>query len=113
MEKQRHLPAQLGLAAALTAIVIVLSLARPGFLTVANFVNLLRQISINGILAVGVTYVLLTGGVDLSLGSIVALSGVLAASFAHPDQWPVVVPVAVGVLAGAVCGALNGLVVTQ
>ena len=44
-----------------------------------NLINLLRQISINGILAVGVTYVLLTGGVDLSLGSLVALTGVVAA----------------------------------
>jgi ribose/xylose/arabinose/galactoside ABC-type transport system permease subunit len=72
-----------------------------------------RQISINGILAVGVTYVLLTGGVDLSLGSLVALTGVVAACFAHPDQYPVVVPVALGVLTGAVCGAANGLVITR
>jgi inositol transport system permease protein len=105
-------PAQLGLAIALAVLMTSLSIARPGFLTVANLVNLLRQISINGILAVGVTYVLLTGGVDLSLGSVVALTGVVAASFAHPGEHTLLVPVLMGVLAGAVCGAANGLMVT-
>jgi len=106
-------PAQLGLALALVALMGALSLERPNFLTVANLVNLVRQISINGILAVGVTFVLLTGGVDLSLGSVVALTGVIAASFAHPGQATVLAPLAMGILAGACCGAANGLVVTR
>ncbi|MCX6876683.1 MAG: ABC transporter permease [Verrucomicrobia bacterium] len=101
-----------GLAIALVAIGAVLSFAHPGFLTVPNLLNVARQISINGILAVGVTLVLLTGGVDLSLGSVVALAGVVAASLAHPGQYPVAVPVALGVAAGALCGATNGLLVT-
>ena len=82
-----------GLAIALIVISVALSFAMPNFLTVSNLINVVRQISINGILAVGVTYVLLTGGVDLSLGSLVALTGVVAACFAHPKQYPVVVPV--------------------
>ena len=65
---------RLGLPLALFAISMVLFATRPGFLTVPNLVNLVRQISISGILAVGVTFVLLTGGVDLSLGSLVALT---------------------------------------
>jgi len=101
-----------GLVAALILLFTALSILRPGFLTVSNGINLVRQISINGILAVGVTFVLLTGGVDLSLGSLVALTGVAAASFAHPAQFPVIVPVAIGVFAGAACGALNGVVIT-
>jgi inositol transport system permease protein len=104
---------QLGLVIALAAIAVALSLARPTFLTLPNLVNLLRQISINGILAVGVTYVLLTGGVDLSLGSLVALAGVTAAFFAHPEQYPVAVPVLAGVLTGAGCGAVNGFLVAR
>jgi ribose/xylose/arabinose/galactoside ABC-type transport system permease subunit len=103
----------LGLVVALIFLFIALSIARPNFLTVSNGINLVRQISINGILAVGVTFVLLTGGVDLSLGSLVALTGVAAASFAHPGQFPVIIPVLIGVLAGAACGALNGVVVTR
>jgi inositol transport system permease protein len=101
---KRALPAKLGLIAAMAAIFIAISIARPSFLTVGNLLNLLRQISINGILAVGVTYVLLTGGVDLSLGSVVALAGVVAAGFAHPAAYPVIVPVAIGIATGAVCG---------
>ena len=111
--KNKSWPASLGLSIALAALIAGLSIARPTFLNVTNLVNLVRQVSINGILAVGVTYVLLTGGVDLSLGSVVALSGVAAASLAHPGHYPVVVPVAFGILTGAVCGALNGVVVAH
>ncbi|HEV2447477.1 MAG TPA: ribose ABC transporter permease, partial [Candidatus Sulfopaludibacter sp.] len=110
---RRPWPAQLSLAIALAILMACLALARPTFLNVENLLNLLRQISINGILAVGVTYVLLTGGVDLSLGSVVALSGVIAAEFAHPGPHAVLAPVTMGILAGAACGALNGLVVTR
>ena len=102
-----------GLLLALLIIGGGLALYQPQFLTVANLLNVARQISINGILAVGVTYVLLTGGVDLSLGSLVALTGVVAATFAHPGDWPVLVPVAAGILTGAAAGAANGLVITQ
>lgn len=105
--------ARFGLVIALVMICIGLALAKPVFLTPGNLINVVRQISINGILAVGVTYVLLTGGVDLSLGSLVALTGVVAATCAHPGQWPVIVPVGMGVLAGMGCGAVNGLVVTK
>jgi ribose/xylose/arabinose/galactoside ABC-type transport system permease subunit len=107
-----NLRSGVGLVAALILLFIALSILRPGFLTVSNLINLVRQISINGILAVGVTFVLLTGGVDLSLGSLVALTGVAAASFAHPGQFPVIVPVAIGLLAGAACGVVNGVVIT-
>jgi len=105
--------ARYGLVLALLSIGVILSVAKPQFLTVGNLVNVVRQISINGILAVGVTYVLLTGGVDLSLGSLVALTGVVAACFAHPGEYPVAVPVLMGVLAGMVCGAANGVVITR
>jgi len=102
-----------GLAIALVVISLALSFAKPNFLTVPNLINVMRQISINGILAVGVTYVLLTGGVDLSLGSLVAVSGVVAATLAHPNQHSLALPVMLGVMTGAACGAVNGLVVTR
>ncbi|MGO8751929.1 MAG: ABC transporter permease [Thermoguttaceae bacterium] len=106
-------PRQIGLVVAMAAIIVGLSIAKPAFLSFANGINVGRQISINGILAVGGTYVLLTGGVDLSLGSLVALTGVVAACFAHPGQYPVIVPVLMGILAGAACGVVNGLIVTK
>ncbi len=107
------LKSRLSLVIALVVIAAALAAVRPVFLTVPNLVNLIRQISINGILAVGVTYVLLTGGVDLSLGSLVALAGVAAASFAHPGETPVAVPVLIGIATGAACGAINGVVITR
>jgi ribose/xylose/arabinose/galactoside ABC-type transport system permease subunit len=101
-----------GLLIALVLVGTVISCAKPNFLTVSNLVNVIRQISINGILAVGVTSVLLTGGVDLSLGSLVALTGVVAATVGG-SRYPVVVPVLAGVLTGAACGVVNGVVVTK
>lgn len=91
----------------------ILAALSPPFLTSDNLLNVARQISLNGILAVGVTYVLLTGGVDLSLGSVVALAGVVAASFAHPGDWPVVIPILAGILAGVICGGVNGVIITR
>jgi inositol transport system permease protein len=108
----RRLLERFGIVIALLLIGAILTAATPTFLTTANFINVARQISINGILAVGVTFVLLTGGVDLSLGSVAALAGVIAAMFAHPGDYWVVVPVLMGILAGTACGAINGLVVT-
>jgi len=102
-----------GIVIALVLICSALSFFSPHFLTWPNLVTVARQISLNGILAVGVTFVLLTGGVDLSLGSLVALTGVVAASFAHPGDYPLVVPIFIGILAGMTCGAANGVVVTK
>jgi len=101
-----------GLVIALLITATVLTILRPHFLNWENLVNVVRQISVTGMLAVGVTFVLLTGGVDLSLGSVVALAGVMAAHCAHPGQFPLVVPLAVGIAVGAACGAVNGGVVT-
>lgn len=102
-----------GLVAALLVLGGMLAMLTPNFASVQNLKIVLRQISINGILAVGVTYVLLTGGVDLSLGSVVALAGVVAAGFAHPGDYPVAVPVLLGVMTGMACGYVNGVVVTR
>lgn len=105
--------ARYGLVIALLIIGGALAIRLPTFFTSTNLLIVARQISINGILAVGVTFVLLTGGVDLSLGSVVALAGVVAAGFAHPGDWPLVMPVAMGILAGTLCGGANGLLVTK
>jgi inositol transport system permease protein len=109
----RNLLHRFGLLLVILFVGIALSLLTDTFLSVANFTNVARQISINGILAVGVTFVLLTAGVDLSLGSVVALSGVACATFAHPGDHSVFVPIAVGLLTGAACGLVNGVLVTR
>ena len=109
----RNLLHRFGLLLVILLVGLALSLSTDTFLSVANFTNVARQVSINGILAVGVTFVLLTAGVDLSLGSVVALSGVACATFAHPGEHGVLIPIAVGLLTGAACGLVNGVLVTR
>ena len=101
-----------GILIALLVICIILSVATPYFFTVQNLVIILRQVSVNGILAIGVTFVIIAGGIDLSLGSVVALTGVAAASFAHPGGYPLIVPLLIGLLTGALVGVINGLTIT-
>jgi len=101
-----------GILIALLVICIILSIATPYFFTVQNLVIVLRQVSVNGILAIGVTFVIIAGGIDLSLGSVVALTGVAAASFAHTGAYPLIVPLLIGLLTGALVGVINGLTIT-
>ena len=101
-----------GIFIALIVICIMLSIATPYFFTTQNIIIVLRQVSINGILAIGVTFVIIAGGIDLSLGSVLALTGVVAASFAHPGTYALVVPVMLGILTGVIIGAINGLTIT-
>lgn len=102
-----------GIYLAFVCLCILLSLMTSNFLTLQNAVIILRQISINGILAIGVTFVIIAGGIDLSLGSVVALTGVVAASFAHPNSYPLIVPLSISILTGLLIGAINGLTITK
>ncbi|MCI9440797.1 MAG: ABC transporter permease [Ruminococcus sp.] len=102
-----------GILIVLMAMVILLSIFLDSFLTASNILNILKQIACLGILACGVCKVIIVGGLDLSVGSIVSLSSVLAASCAHPDSYPVIVPVLVGVGTGFLCGAANGIFVAK
>lgn len=80
------------------------------FLTVDNFSNVLRQISVNAIIAVGMTMVILTGGIDLSVGSVMALS-MTAAAGAMLAGCPPALAVAIALGTGLICGAVNGVLV--
>ncbi|WP_320129708.1 ABC transporter permease [uncultured Sphaerochaeta sp.] len=105
--------ARYGIWLALLALIIILSIASPVFFTVKNFLNVFRQISITSVLAIGVTFVILTGGIDLSLGSIVAIAGVSAASFAHPGKFPLIVSISAGIGIGIVFGLFIGVLVSK
>ena len=83
----------------------------PHFLTVSNLLNIAQQTSINAIVAAGMTFVIISGGIDLSVGSIVALSGVALGSLLQAGQ-PAAVAVIGAVTAGIACGLLNGLLVS-
>jgi ribose/xylose/arabinose/galactoside ABC-type transport system permease subunit len=105
--------AKYGIYLALFVLCAVLSIISPAFLSAENLLNVLRQVSINGMIAVGMTFVIITGGIDLSVGSVMALSAVVATSLAHPNTYPVIVPVLVGLLVGLLCGGINGLLIAR
>lgn len=104
---------QYGIFVAFMVICLILSFVAPQFLTISNWTIIITQVSINALLAFGVTFVIITGGIDLSLGSIVAVTGIVAASLAHPDTYPVIMPILMGLFSGLLMGAFNGFVITQ
>lgn len=100
---------ELGILLVFLLLLAVLMILSPNaFARPANFINILKQASINGILAMGMMFVIVSGGIDLSVGSIVALAGVIAASLAHPGEYPLIVPILASAFIGTVIGFLNG-----
>ncbi|HLK95411.1 MAG TPA: ABC transporter permease [Nocardioidaceae bacterium] len=100
---------RVGIALVLLLLIVLMAVLAPNFLTVDNALNVARAVSINAILAAGLTLIILTGGIDLSVGSIVAVSGVGAVllwSSGTPTPLAVLGGVAIGALAGMVNGAL-------
>ena len=110
-----------GILIALLLICIFLSFASEYFLTTRNIINVLRQVSINGILAIGMTFVILMRGIDLSVGSLVALTGVVSASLATTSTtamvpggpYPVALALLAGLGVGAACGLFSGVAVAR
>jgi ribose transport system permease protein len=102
---------QFGTLLGLLALCAVLWALSPHFLTVSNILNIAQQTSINAIVAVGMTFVILSGGIDLSVGSIVALSGVALGTLLQGGQ-PLPVAVTAALAVGIGCGLLNGALVS-
>ena len=100
----------LGILLVFALVVVALMAVSPqAFARPTNLINVMKQASINGVLAMGMMFVIISGGIDLSVGSIVALAGVIAASLAHPGEHPLVLAMVAPIAAGAVVGALNGV----
>ncbi|MFC0528994.1 ABC transporter permease [Phytohabitans kaempferiae] len=96
-----------GLPIVFLLVVVYLSISAENFLTVTNLVNVVRQSSMVGFLALGLTFVMITAGIDLSVGSIVGLSGVVAATMAPGDGAAFLLPILLGLAIGALVGAIN------
>jgi inositol transport system permease protein len=100
------------------AMFITMTFLTDAFLQPRNLVNVVRQISVVGLIAIGVTMVIITTGIDLSSGSVLALAAVFAASLAQQPDWhdakypglvvPVIVPIVADLAVGLLCGAING-----
>lgn len=115
--KLRFLPTGSGLhklSALLTLLLLILafSFASPAFFSVNNGLTVLLQTSVIGLLAIGMTLVIITGGIDLSVGSVLALSGVVT-GLTIKAGIPVMPAMVLGIIAGACCGFINGLVITK
>ncbi len=120
-ENRSTLIQEYGIFLAFLLLAVILSVSNPYFLTPGNISNVLLQTSINGVLAIGMTFVILTRGIDLSVGSVVALAGMVSASFATTSAtagiagapYPFVLALAIGILVGVACGTLVGIIVSR
>ena len=108
----RYVLRSYGILISFIVICIVMTILSPVFLTVTNVLNVIRQSSIYGIMAIGMTFVILTGGIDLSVGSILAISGAIAAGSLKGGVG--FLPVLLLTLAvGVGCGLANGVLITM
>ncbi len=101
-----------GMVVAFLLLMAVLSFLSSSFLTVSNLLNIARQVSINAIIAAGLTFVILTGGIDLSVGSVLAISGAIIAGLLSAGR-PLPVGIVGGLAVGAVVGLVNGVIIAK
>jgi ribose transport system permease protein len=101
---------RVGILVVLIALVAFMALMAPNFNSVDNLLNIARSISINAILAAGMTFVILTAGIDLSVGSILAVSGVASVIVAMAGV-PAPLAILIGIVAGAAAGLINGVLI--
>lgn len=103
----------IGIICVLFIISVVLSFMTKNFLTYDNIMSVLRQISNNVYIALGMTLVIILGGIDLSVGSIVALTGTLTVGLIVNGEMPIILAIVFGILTGTICGLVNGFVVAK
>ncbi|MBB5755172.1 ABC transporter permease [Prosthecomicrobium pneumaticum] len=109
----RGLVSRLGLLLVILIFIVVMTFVSPVFLTLANFKNLFIQSTILAVLALGQTYVIMTRGIDLSIGGTMALSSALAIGLSVYSGVPAPLALLVGLGVGALIGTINGFAVTQ
>ncbi|MGV9769443.1 ABC transporter permease [Microbacterium sp. NPDC003461] len=101
---------RLGAVAGLILLIAVFAISSPHFLQVNNLLNIALQTSVIAIIAIGQTYVIITGGIDLSVGAVAALAGVITADLLKAGA-PTAVAIAAGLAGGVLCGAVNGFLI--
>src|SRR5437588_2574338 len=98
---------------ALIALFVVFSLASPNFLQFDNVVGILLATSVNGVLALGVTFVIITGGIDLSVGTVMTLASVMTGVFITVWHLPLPLGILAGLATGGLAGAVSGTVIAR
>ncbi|ART70306.1 sugar ABC transporter permease [Mycobacterium dioxanotrophicus] len=101
-----------GAFAGLLLLIVALSVTAPNFLSARNFTNIVDQVTVLGILALGATFVIIIGGIDLSVGSVLALSGIVMGWLSHNAGVPLPVAMLAAIVVGGIAGLINGLGVT-
>jgi ribose transport system permease protein len=99
--------------AALLVIIVVFSLLSPNFLQFDNVVGILLATTVNGVLALGVTFVIITGGIDLSIGTVMTLAAVMTAMVLTEWHLPIPLGIVAGLATGAVAGLVNGTLIAK
>jgi ribose transport system permease protein len=98
---------------ALIVLVVGFSIASPNFLQFDNMVGILLATTVNGVLGLGVTFVIINGGIDLSIGTVMTLSAVMTGVFITNWQLPLPIGILAGLLTGAAAGFVNGIVIAK
>ena len=111
--KWQRLYEKFGVVIILLIVVVIFSIATPNFMKSRNLINIIRQVSFVGLVGLGATATIISGGIDLSSGSVIAAAGVVAASLAKDTPYPAIVPVLGGLGIGLIVGLLNGLLVSK
>jgi inositol transport system permease protein len=111
--KAKSLMGRYGMLLILIALIILMSILSPTFFTTGNILNIIRQMSVVGIVAIGVTMIIITTGIDLSSGSVIALTSVVVASMSHPGSFPLALAILVGLAIGAGTGLISGTIIAK
>ena len=111
MNKMRAYYQKYGMLLVLIAMIIIISVLKPNFMAIGNFTNVLKQISVYAMIGYGVTFIIITTGIDLGLGAYMALAGVVAAYIAQTEM-PGIVSVLAGAGIGVIIGIANGLIIS-
>ncbi|WP_308655070.1 ribose ABC transporter permease [uncultured Anaerococcus sp.] len=112
IKKQFKENQNLGTIVALIILIVFVSVLNPAFLQVNNLLNLMRQLIINGFIALGMTFVILTGGIDLSVGSTLALTSAIFAGLLQGGM-PTILAILIALGLGLILGLLNGILITK
>ncbi|GLK84174.1 ABC transporter permease [Ancylobacter defluvii] len=112
-DRQKDLLQKFAALGSLLVLIVVFSLTSSAFFTVNNGMTIALQVTSIALLGIGATCVIITGGIDLSVGSVLALAGVVAALAVKELGMPVPIAMMIGILTGSLCGVINGVLVTK
>ena len=123
-EKTKKIISKYGIYFVLLIMIIIMSFLSPVFLTSKNLFNVIRQVSVIGIISLGVSLVIISKGIDLSSGSVLAVAAVVAASLGQTAEWsqkmfpnipqlPLIIPIIAALLVGLLFGAVNGTLIAK